>query len=125
MDHPPIDHFGARASLGDAVIYRLDKLGADLSRLPFTIKVLLENLLRRLDNFHVSAKDVEALARWNATSPGEQVFTFLPGRVLMQDLTGIPAIVDLAAMRQAMAKLGGDPRRVNPLAPVDLVIDHS
>jgi aconitate hydratase A / 2-methylisocitrate dehydratase len=125
MDHPPIDHFGARASLGDAVIYRLDKLGADLSRMPFTVKILLENLLRRLDNFHVSAEDVEALARWSPTAGVERVVTFLPGRVLMQDLTGIPAVVDLAAMRQAMAKLGGDPRRVNPLAPVDLVIDHS
>jgi aconitate hydratase len=129
MDHPPIDHFGARSHLssqaGEVVVYRLDKLGADLSQLPFTIKVLLENLLRRLDNYHVHAEDVEALARWNATSPGERVLTFLPGRVLMQDLTGIPAIVDLAAMRQAAAKLGGDPARINPTAPVDLVIDHS
>ena len=125
MDHPPIDHFGARAKLGNAVIYRLDKLGTDVSRLPFTIKILLENLLRRLDNFHVVAEDVEALARWSPANPGDRVVTFLPGRVLMQDLTGIPAVVDLAAMRQAMAKLGGDPRRVNPLAPVDLVIDHS
>src|SRR5690348_17171936 len=125
MDHPPVDHFGARAKLGDVVIYRLDKLGADLSRMPFTIKVLLENLLRRLDNFHVPPEDVQALARWSAGTPGDRVVTFLPGRVLMQDLTGIPAVVDLAAMRQAMAKLGGDPRRVNPLAPVDLVIDHS
>ncbi|HEX6513583.1 MAG TPA: hypothetical protein VF157_14870, partial [Chloroflexota bacterium] len=74
-DHPPIDHFGARARLGDAVIYRLDKLGADLSRMPYTIKILLENLLRRLDNFHVSAEDVEALARWNAAAPGERVLT--------------------------------------------------
>jgi aconitate hydratase len=125
MDHPFVDAFGARARLGDAVIYRLDKVGADVSRLPFTIKVLLENLLRRLDNFHVSAEDVTALANWNAANPGERVFTFLPGRVLMQDLTGVPAVVDLAAMRQAMAQLGGNPRRVNPLAPVDLVIDHS
>jgi aconitate hydratase len=129
MDHPSIDAFGARANLsssaGQVVIYRLDKVGADVSRLPFTIKVLLENLLRRLDDFHVSAEDVKALANWNATNPGERVLTFLPGRVLMQDLTGVPAVVDLAAMREAMAKLGGDPRRVNPLAPVDLVIDHS
>src|SRR5487761_500609 len=108
MEHRSIDHFGARAKLGEAVIYRLDKLGADLSRMPFTVKILLENVLRRLDNFHVSAEDVEALARWNVTKPGERVVTFRPGRVLMQDLTGIPAVVDLAAMRQAMAKLGGD-----------------
>jgi aconitate hydratase len=129
MDHPPIDQFGARSRLssqaGEVVIYRLDKLGADLSRLPFTIKILLENLLRRLDNFHVSAEDVQALARWNAKNPGDRVLTFLPGRVLLQDLTGVPAIADLAAMREAIAKLGGDPRRVNPLAPTDLVIDHS
>ncbi|HLG70803.1 MAG TPA: aconitate hydratase AcnA [Chloroflexota bacterium] len=125
MEHPFIDHFGARAKLGDVVIYRLDKLGADLGKLPFTVKVLLENLLRRLDNFHVSPEDVQALAKWNAANPGEHVLTFLPGRVLMQDLTGIPAIVDLAAMREATAKLGGEPKRVNPLAPVDLVIDHS
>ncbi|HLQ31805.1 MAG TPA: aconitate hydratase AcnA, partial [Chloroflexota bacterium] len=129
MDHPPIDHFGARTRLasqaGEVVVYRLDKLGADLTRIPFTIKILLENVLRRLDNFHVSAEDVQALSRWNATNPGEHVLTFLPGRVLMQDLTGVPAVADLAAMREAMAKLGGDPRRVNPLAPTDLVIDHS
>src|SRR5579872_3920583 len=129
MEHPFIDAFGARSGLsssaGDVTIYRLDKVGVDVSKLPFTIKVLLENALRRLDDFHVSADDVRALAQWNAKNPGEGVFTFLPGRVLMQDLTGVPAVVDLAAMREAMAKLGGDPRRVNPLAPVDLVIDHS
>jgi len=124
--------FGARGQLavsgGQARLYRLDSLagqsGVDLQRMPFTVKILLENLLRHCDGTNVTEDDVLALARW---APGgeSRVLSFLPGRVLMQDLTGVPAVVDLAAMRQAMAKLGGDPRRINPLVPVDLVIDHS
>jgi len=132
-EHPPIDQFGARARLssqaGEVVYYRLPTLarqaGADLSQLPYTMRILLENVLRRLDNYIVSGDDVLKLARWNPQQREEQVVAFLPGRVLMQDLTGIPAVVDLAAMREAMGKLGGDPSRINPLAPTDLVIDHS
>ncbi len=132
-EHPPIDRFGSRARLstrsGEVVYYRLPQLaketGAELDRLPFTIKVLLENLLRRLDEYIVVEGEVVALARWNPAQKEERVLAFLPGRVLMQDLTGVPAVVDLAAMREAVAKWGGDPGRINPLAPTDLVIDHS
>ncbi|MCA1824669.1 MAG: aconitate hydratase [Frankia sp.] len=122
--------FGARSSLtvGDHSyeIFRLDALaGHDVSRLPFSLKVLLENLLRNEDGVGVPAADVEALAGWQAAEPAVQEIAFTPARVLMQDFTGVPAIVDLAAMRDAMADLGGDPQRINPLVPVQLVIDHS
>jgi aconitate hydratase len=110
-------------------IFRLDQLqGAgfpNVSRFPVSMKVLLENLLRQEDNHHVSKKDIEALARWNPTAKQDKEIAFMPARVLMQDLTGVPAVVDLAAMREAMKRLGGDPKKINPLAPVDLVIDHS
>src|SRR5579859_137135 len=120
---------GARASLqtagGAVTYYRLASLGDGIARLPMTIKVLLENLLRHVGNGVVRDHEIEALARWTGSSqePGE--FPFYPARVLLQDFTGVPCAVDLAAMRSAMARLGGDPKRINPLVPADLVIDHS
>jgi aconitate hydratase len=98
---------------------------AGIERLPFSLKVLLENLLRHEDGRSVTAEDVRALAAWLGERRSEREIAFRPARVLMQDFTGVPAIVDLAAMRDAMVALGGDPRRINPLVPVDLVIDHS
>jgi aconitate hydratase len=97
----------------------------DISRLPFSMKVLLENLIRLENGRTVTVDDIKSLAEWLKTKTSEREIAFLPARVLMQDLTGVPAVVDLAAMREAMVKLGGDPKRINPLAPVDLVIDHS
>ena len=97
----------------------------NVSRLPISLKVLLENLLRQEDNHHVNKADIEALANWNPKAKPDKEIAFMPARVLMQDLTGVPAVVDLAAMREAMKRLGGDPKKINPLAPVDLVIDHS
>ncbi|MGN6797411.1 MAG: aconitase family protein, partial [Gaiellaceae bacterium] len=103
-------------------IYRLDELQAsyDVARLPYTLRVLLENVLRNGDE-----EDVEAVARWDAKSEPSNEISFAPSRVLLQDLTGVPAVVDLAAMRNAMADLGGDPAKINPLIPAELVIDHS
>ncbi len=120
------DHFGARAKLPGTNVhyYRLDKLG-DVSRLPFSIKVLLEALLRTCDGYQVMPADVEKLARWHAPAPAKDEIPFKPGRVILQDFTGVPAVVDLAALRSAMARLGGDPKKINPHVPVDLVIDHS
>jgi len=124
--------FDARSSLavGDRKyeIYRLQALDDaryEISGLPYSLKILLENLLRREDGESVRAEDIEALAGWQPTAPPQREIAFNPARVLMQDFTGVPAIVDLAAMRDAMAALGGDPDRINPLAPVELVIDHS
>jgi aconitate hydratase len=97
----------------------------DLSRLPFSLKVLLENLLRHEDGRSVTAADVQAIADWLKTQTSSREIAYRPARVLMQDFTGVPAVVDLAAMRDAMVNLGGDPNRINPLSPVDLVIDHS
>jgi aconitate hydratase len=97
----------------------------DISRLPFSMKVLLENLVRLENGRTVTVDDIKAVAAWLKTKTSEREIAFLPARVLMQDLTGVPAVVDLAAMREAMVKLGGDPKKINPLAPVDLVIDHS
>ncbi len=129
---PVHDPFGARAGLGPGRpdLYRLDALGplgVDLGRTPVTVKILLENALRHAGGGIVRPEDVEALARWR---PGSAASTdielpFMPSRVILQDFTGVPAVVDLAAMRDAMADLGGDPARVNPLVPADLVIDHS
>ena len=120
--------FGAagRLDVGDAT-YRVHRLAAlgDVSRLPYSLKVLLENLLRHEDGASVRPEDIEALARWDGTPPPGLDLAFRPARVLMQDLTGVPAVVDLAAMRDAVVALGGDGRRVNPLVPVELVIDHS
>jgi len=125
--------FGAEATLrvrgGDVRIYRLDRLAAAgvgrIDRLPYSIKVLLENALRHLDGSLVHEDDVTALANWNPRAVRENEFPFMPGRVLLQDFTGVPAVVDLAAMRSAVARLGGDPKRINPGVPCDLVIDHS
>ena len=96
-----------------------------ISRLPYSLKVLLENLLRYEDGKTVTADDVRAVASWLKDKTSEREIAFRPARVLMQDLTGVPAVVDLAAMRDAMKNLGGDPEKINPLAEVDLVIDHS
>jgi len=109
-------------------IYRLPALtarGFNLSRLPFSLKILLENLLRREDGTAVTAGDIEFLANWNAKAEPSREIAYMPARVLMQDFTGVPAVVDLAAMRDAIHALGGDPERVNPLVPAELVIDHS
>ncbi|MCG8433414.1 MAG: aconitate hydratase AcnA [Gammaproteobacteria bacterium] len=96
-----------------------------VSRLPFSLKILLENLLRNEDGVSVTADDIEALAKWDAKAEPSVEIAFTPARVIMQDFTGVPAVVDLAAMRDAMAKLGGDPKKINPLSPAELVIDHS
>jgi aconitate hydratase len=108
-------------------IYRLDGLQQrfDVMRLPFSLKVLLENLLRTEGSGSVTAADIEALASWDAKAQPSKEIAFTPARVLMQDLTGVPAVVDLAAMRDAMADMGGEPAKINPLAPAELVIDHS
>ncbi len=123
------DHFGAREKLAgtDVYYYRLDKLAhlGNIDRLPFSIKVLLEALLRTCDGYEVMPEDVEKLAKWNAKSVVKNEIPFKPGRVILQDFTGVPAVVDLAALRSAMARLGGDPKKINPQVPVDLVIDHS
>ena len=123
------DHFGARAQLPgtNVTYYQLAKLSqfGNVDRLPFSIKVLLEALLRTCDGYEVNPQDVENLAKWNAKKPVRNELPFKPGRVILQDFTGVPAVVDLAAMRSAMARLGGDPKKINPIVPVDLVIDHS
>jgi len=109
-------------------MYRLPALearGFNLARLPFSLKILLENLLRREDGVNVTAGDIEFLAKWDAKAEPSREIAYMPARVLMQDFTGVPAIVDLGAMRDAIKTLGGDPERVNPLVPAELVIDHS
>jgi aconitate hydratase len=124
--------FGSRSSLkvGGREV-RLARLGAletrgwNVSRLPYALRILLENLLRREDGEVVHAGDIEALATWDPKSVPSREIAFMPARVLLQDFTGVPAVVDLAAMRDAMAAMGGDPKRINPLQPVELVIDHS
>jgi aconitate hydratase len=104
----------------------LERAGfSGVSRLPYSLKILLENLLRREDGAFVKADDIKAVAQWNATANVEKEISFMPARVLLQDFTGVPCVVDLAAMRDAMVALGGDPDRINPLQPVELVIDHS
>jgi aconitate hydratase len=108
-------------------IFRLEALQAsyDVARLPFSLKVLLENLLRNEDGDGIRRRDIEALASWNANAEPSEEIAFTPARVVMQDFTGVPAIVDLAAMRDAMTELGGDAEKINPLVPAELVIDHS
>src|SRR5215510_11621497 len=104
----------------------LEKGGfSGLARLPYSLKILLENLLRREDNRFVDADDIQTLGRWDVTSKAAKEIAFMPARVLLQDFTGVPAVVDLAAMRDGVVRLGGDPKKVNPLQPVELVIDHS
>src|SRR6266540_864444 len=123
--------FGASAGLDVAgrsyEIWRLDALAGvtDVARLPFSLKILLENLLRNEDGSLVRAEDIEALARWDPAAEIDREVAFKPARVLLQDFTGVPAVVDLAAMRDAMAELGGDPAKINPLISSELVIDHS
>src|SRR6476469_4865513 len=123
--------FDARATLqvGDRSldIYRLDALQSkfDVARLPFSLKILLENLLRTEGNGAVEKSHIETLAKWDAKATPSNEIAFTPARVVMQDFTGVPAVVDLAAMRDAMADLGGDPARIEPLVPAELVIDHS
>jgi aconitate hydratase len=126
------DTFAARSTLSVGQnsydYYRLDRVYAkypQADKLPFSLKILLENLLRTENGTSVRAEDVESLAKVDVTAPPESEIAFTPARVLLQDFTGVPAVVDLAAMRDAMKKLGGDPTRINPLQPVELVIDHS
>src|SRR5262245_51716232 len=125
------DSFGARSTLEvggrSYEVFRLDALQErfDVARLPYSLKVLLENVLRLEDGRSVGTREVEATAAWNPTAEPNAEIRFQPARVLMQDFTGVPAVVDLAAMRDAMAEIGGDPERINPLVDVDLVIDHS
>src|SRR5262245_28617055 len=127
------DPFAARDSFdtgsGKAGIYRLSKLEdgglGKMAALPYSIRVLLESLLRNCDGYEVTEADVKALAAWNAAAPAQVEIPFKPARVVLQDFTGVPCVVDLAAMRAAMKRLGGDPAKINPLVPVDLVIDHS
>ena len=114
-----------QTSAGPVAYHRLAALDRDLTRTPLTIKVLLEAALRSEDGVAVTADDARTLARYDARDPEAREVPFTPARVLVQDFTGVPALVDLAAMRSAMARLGGDPERVNPQIPVDLVIDHS
>ena len=129
MAHP--DTFGARSTLtvGGASheVFRLDALQSrfDVARLPYTLRVLLENVLRREDGVTVTQEDVEAVATWDARAEPSREITFAPARVLLQDFTGVPAVVDLAAMRDAMSTFGGDPSLIDPLIPAELVIDHS
>ena len=128
---PDLDPFGARTSLatpaGEKTIYHLDALRdiGDVDRLPYTIKVLLESCLRNIDGEVVTREHVESLARYDAKNLVATEIPFKPARVVLQDFTGVPCVVDLAAMRDAMRDLGGDPSKVNPLVPCDLVIDHS
>jgi aconitate hydratase len=122
------DSFGARSTLTvegtDYDIYRLDAVEGS-EKLPFSLKVLLENLLRTEDGADITADHIRALANWDPSAEPDQEIQFTPARVVMQDFTGVPCIVDLATMREAMAELGGDPQKINPLAPAELVIDHS
>ncbi len=127
-----LNSFGARSTLSfggrDYEIYRLDaleKAGIDTSRLPYSLKILLENLLRNEDGKNVTADDIRTLAQWDPKSPPTADISFMPGRVLMQDFTGVPLVVDLATMRDAVINLGGDPEKINPLSPAEMVIDHS
>jgi len=126
------DSFGSRAALSSGgrrfEIFRLaalERRGLPVARLPYCLKILLENLLRLEDGRSVRAQDVERLARWDPRKVPDEEIAFMPARVLMQDFTGVPAVVDLAAMRDAMRQMGGDPAKVNPLLPAELVIDHS
>src|SRR5690606_27344714 len=130
MSH--VDSFGATGMLevGDQSykIHRVDAVkgdGLDVATLPYSLKILLENLLRTEDGSAVTADDIRALAAWDPAADPDREIAFTPARVVLQDFTGVPAVVDLAAMREAMQALGGDPHKINPLAPVELVIDHS
>src|SRR5262249_30104576 len=125
--------FGTESTLNVAgKSYRFHSLKAlaaskrtEMGRLPFSLKILLENLLRREDGVVVKKRDIDALLAWNPKAEPDSEIQFMPARVLLQDFTGVPCVADLAAMRGALKRLGGDPSRINPLQPVDLVIDHS
>ncbi|MGH7515780.1 MAG: aconitase family protein, partial [Gemmatimonadales bacterium] len=125
--------FGARGTIRlgkeDAVVYRLPELArrrlTDLDRLPFSIRVLLENALRHAGRGFVTETQVRDLAAWSPAGAKRNEIPFMPARVVLQDFTGVPCVVDLAAMRDAMARMNGDPDRINPVVPCDLVIDHS
>ncbi|WP_296601987.1 aconitase family protein, partial [Nocardioides sp.] len=126
------DSFGAKSTLDvdgtSYEIFRLDAVtgeGLDVASLPFSLKVLLENLLRTEDGADITADDIKALAGWDENAQPDKEIQFTPARVIMQDFTGVPCVVDLATMREAMAELGGDPSKINPLAPAEMVIDHS
>ena len=127
------DLFGARAGLrtrgGQVEIYRLSALEragfGQLQHLPYSIRILLESVLRNLDGLATLESHVRALAHWTPASTGQHDIPFMPARVVLQDFTGVPALVDLGAMRSAMDRAGGDPRQINPQIPADLVIDHS
>lgn len=126
------DSFGAKSTLDvdgkSYEIFRLDKVvgeGLDVESLPFSLKVLLENLLRTEDGADITADDIRAIAGWDADADPSKEIQFTPARVIMQDFTGVPCVVDLATMREAMAELGGDATKINPLAPAEMVIDHS
>jgi aconitate hydratase len=133
MTQGAVDPFGARTTLqtsaGPVGIYRLERLAelglTDLARLPYSIRVWLESLLRQCNGREITEAHVQSLAQWDAKSPGSGELPFKPARVILQDFTGVPAVVDLAALRSAMQRMGGDPSRINPQVPVDLVIDHS
>ena len=123
-----VNSFGAQASLSvgeqSYEIFRLDAVeGAE--SLPYSLKILLENLLRTEDGANITADDIRALASWDPTAEPSKEIQFTPARVIMQDFTGVPCVVDLATMREAMAEMGGDATKINPLAPAELVIDHS
>ena len=127
------DFFNAKDTFdtgsGEAILYRLDALQkqgvADIERLPYSIKVLLEAALRQADGFEITKDAVETIANWGPETAGKVEIPFKPARVVLQDFTGVPSVVDLAALRNAMQRMGGDPKKVNPQVPVDLVIDHS
>ena len=127
-----VNSFGAKGVLDVAgteyQVYRLDAVtgeGLDVASLPYSLKVLLENLLRTEDGANITSEDILALAGWDADADPSKEIQFTPARVIMQDFTGVPCVVDLATMREAMGELGGDPSRINPLAPAEMVIDHS
>ena len=129
------DSFGAKATLDvggkEYEIFRLDAVTGEgipddaVDSLPYSLKVLLENLLRTEDGANITADDIRALAGWDAEAHPSEEIKFTPARVIMQDFTGVPCVVDLATMREAMEELGGDASRINPLAPAEMVIDHS
>src|ERR1700750_1783847 len=127
-----MNSFGSKSTLTSKgksyEIYRLKALeqkGVSLEKLPYSLRILLENLLRQEDGKSVTAADIEFLARWQPRAEADREIAYMPARVLMQDFTGVPAVVDLAAMRDAMKALGGNPEKINPLQPAELVIDHS
>jgi aconitate hydratase len=123
-----VDSFGAKTTLqvgeDSYQIFQLDAVDGSAS-LPYSLKILLENLLRTEDGTNITADDIRALAEWDPSAEPSKEIQFTPARVIMQDFTGVPCVVDLATMREAMADMGGDPSKINPLAPAELVIDHS